>query len=298
MTLCNILKTKYCWAEESIKKDGLNRFSNNILKEIKYKATRYLYLNAGINYKIEKIQGSKMYLDLGDRGISRDLMRDKKREITSSEEVKKILKQNDIVLEVGANIGYYALMESKIVGKNGKIYACEPVEKNYDILNKNIKINNYENIETYKIALGAKNGKEKINISECSNLHSMSESFISDETTEVDVLTVDTFLKDKMTPTLIRMDVEGYEWEIVKGMEKTLMDKNLKNLYIEIHPSLMKHDDVMELLKTLKKRGFKISKMSLGTIPELIIDGITIDEILRKGMPKPHRVGAETFFIR
>ena len=298
MTLCDSLKSRYCWAEDSIKKDGLNIFLNNILKEIKYKMIVCLYLKSGLKYKIEKIQGSKMYLDLSDKGISRDLIRDKKREITSSEEVKKLLKQNDVVLEIGANIGYYALMESRIVEKNGVIYACEPVGKNYEILNRNTKINNYKNIETYKIALGDTNQKGKINISKCSNLHSMSENFNSVETIEVDVLTVDTFLKDKEIPTLIRMDVEGYEGKIIKGMEKTLMNKKLKNLYIELHPSLMKNDEMMELLKTLKKRGFKISKMTLGTIPELIIDDITIDEILRKGMPKPHRVGAETFFIR
>ena len=50
------------------------------------------------------------------------------------------VKNGDVVLEIGANIGYVSMFLAKYVGENGKVYALEPAPRNYEILKKNIKL--------------------------------------------------------------------------------------------------------------------------------------------------------------
>jgi hypothetical protein len=74
----------------------------------------------------------------------------------------------------------------------------------------------------------------------------------------VKVLKADTFLQGKKTPGTVRMDVEGYETEIIKGMTDVLGNPSLKRVIMETHPHLMNRDDLHQMLKTLKKHGFEI----------------------------------------
>lgn len=91
--------------------------------------------------KIIEVLGSKMIINPDDFGIHRDLFLDRIREPLATAHIQSFLKKNDVVLEVGANIGYYALIEAQICKK---VYAVEPVISNINHLRKNIKLNNYK----------------------------------------------------------------------------------------------------------------------------------------------------------
>ena len=78
-------------------------------------------------------------------------------------ETKLILRQvkkSDVAVDVGANIGYYTILLADKVGKTGKVYAFEPDKINFEILLKNIKANNLENVIAVNVAVGSKNGKD------------------------------------------------------------------------------------------------------------------------------------------
>ena len=92
---------------------------------------------------IKKIQGSKMLLDLRDKGIHKDLFLYGCREPECTKIVQKELCEGMKVVDIGANIGYYALMEAQIVGDSGKIYAIEPEPRNFRMLERNIEMNSY-----------------------------------------------------------------------------------------------------------------------------------------------------------
>jgi FkbM family methyltransferase len=215
-------------------------------------------------FVIKDILGSKMYLDVADRGLSQDLILDGIREAHYVETVQKIVKEGDVVVDIGANIGYYALLESKIVGVKGTIYAIEPVPENHDLLKKNIALNAYSNIKTYQMALGNNNGTEKMYVPPQRNLSSITSvsNFRKDEETvkeiEVKIMTLDEFLKDKPYPNVIRMDVEGYEYQIVKGMEKTLGTRLPLTILMELHCGNLTVEQSRELLQILKDDGFEI----------------------------------------
>ncbi len=271
---------------------------------------RYFFLRLSRSILVKDIQGSKMRLNLKDEGISKDLALDGIREPESTQEVKRMLKEGDVVIEVGANIGYYALIESRLVGEKGRIYAVEPSPYNVDNLKRNIKLNNIKNIEVFELAIGDKDGVAELNVSPHSNLNSLirqdNKKII--EAIKVKVMALDNFLKDKKLPDFLRMDVEGYEASILKGMGKLLRSKHPMDLFIEIHPHIMRRKETVYLLKTLKKHGFETRKVIRSlTVAELRVmpkrlynfSSYSIDDLLDYSDLLEGKLGAfEVFFGR
>ena len=224
---------------------------------------------------LRNIQGSKMYLIANDPGLSRDLFLRSIREPLQTNLVKQLLKPGMTVVDIGANLGYYVLIEASIVGEAGKVYAIEPVTLNYEILRKNVHKNNYENIvETYQCAISDTCGISKIAITRESNYPSM---FLNKNDTseymkerietdterilDVETVTLDKFLINKRPVDFIRMDVEGYEVKIIKGMADTVKNSGsgLK-LFFELHPCLFRDPKAMvaEMIQDWTDLGLKV----------------------------------------
>lgn len=251
---------------------GLNKYG---LKQSFWRVSRRLLSNHPVmpsyymakylkGYSIETVNGCKMYLDLkNDEGIARDLFIFKKREHQTTDFVLQtgLIKEGDVVLDIGANIGYYALLWSKLVGDAGLVYALEPVSGNFRSLIKNIKLNNAKNIESYHLAAGSKNEEKLINVYKKGNWSSFAshhDQILKDrELTKV--VTVDDFLRNKRMPALVRMDVEGYESEILKGMKQSL--QYIPYLLIEVHFQVMDDKQKEEFSSALKDNNFKVKKV-------------------------------------
>ena len=298
----------------------MNTILKFIVRVLKFLVFRIILIKRCLSYYflklitgsviIREIQGSKMYLDLKDKGISSDLALDGIREPESTKMIQKILRKGNIVVDIGANIGYYALMESRLVGKDGTIYAIEPSPTNIEFLNKNIKLNNCKNIDVYQIGMGSKEGLVKMYISPHSNLNSLiplkNKKII--KVIDINTTRLDTFLEDKRYPDLIRMDVEGYEYNIIKGMKNTLKVKKPLKLFIELHPHVMKKEQTVYVLKTLVKYGFEtikvirsitVSEMKVMAKSEFDFSSKTIRELLRDEAVISGKKGAfEIFFER
>jgi len=211
-------------------------------------------------FVIKDILGSKMYLDATDFGLSHDLIRDGIREAYQVEVVNEEVKPGDVVIDVGANIGYYALLESRLTGKNGKIYAIEPVPANVEILRINRELNQYDNIEVFQLAISDKKGHTTMYVPRERNLSRIKASMGGNQsnTIEVETATLDDFLQGKRYPQVIRMDVEGAEYQIVKGMEKTLTGNLPLEIFMEIHFDILTKNESINLLEALKNTGFEI----------------------------------------
>lgn len=192
---------------------------------------------------IISIGNYKMLVFPRAEGIHRDLFYYGKREPTVTDflQFSGVISKGDVVLDIGSNIGYYALLESELVGKTGLVYAVEPVIGNFELLVKNIQLNNFKNMQPFQFAFGAEKAEADIYISSKCNWCNLNKENIRDcvGSQKVSVVTVDSFLEDKVTPKLIRMDVEGYEYEVLQGMAKTL-EKDIL-LLVEVHPPLIKN---------------------------------------------------------
>ena len=88
--------------------------------------------------KYVKMFGFKLYVNPNDKVLSDSIIRDGIWEKEETEFVKSYIKRNWVVLDIGANIGYFTLIFSKLVGKNGKVFAFEPDPDNFEILKRNI----------------------------------------------------------------------------------------------------------------------------------------------------------------
>jgi FkbM family methyltransferase len=220
-------------------------------------------------YVVREILGSQMCLDVADDGISHDLIIDGIRETYHVNTLMREVKPGDVVIDIGANIGYYALLEASIVGNGGQVYAIEPVPSNAELLRKNIDLNGCSNIELYQLAIGEARKTAPMYQTPQRNLGSLLnptgtplESHIT-KVIDVEVMTLDDFLKDKPSPRIIRMDVEGYEYEIIRGMGHTLQTVVPLTILMEFHFHRMKRARSTEVLQTLRNAGFRTTDVAL-----------------------------------
>lgn len=233
---------------------------------------------------VVEVNRSKMLLFPKKGGIHLDLFLHHKREPICTQYLAKtnLIRNGDNVVDVGANIGYYVLIESKLVGSRGKIYAIEPVKDNFNLLVKNLEINGLSNVSSYQLAFGGRSGKGEIYVSQHSNLCRMEKVTVEESdhdivgTQEVQVETVDAFLKDKEVPKLIRMDVEGYEYEIIKGMPETL--KHDVVVLMELHPMYLGRK-IDPLLKILQENHFKVR---FAVVEDKVNENVFIRSIIGK----------------
>ncbi len=230
-----------------------------------YIPLKFLYIFFKDGKIMKKVQGSRMILDLNDLGISRELALYGVHEKNSTAEVKTVITPGMKILEVGANIGYYALIETKLAGPSGHLYAIEPAPHNFAALKKNLELNGIRNADIHQAAFGEKRDKAKFYVYDRGNLSSFlkrEDMGMKYEEVEVEIMTLDDFLKFKKVD-FIRMDVEGYEKEILKGSEKALAEGNRpKYFFIEIHSELLhkKGSSAREIVEFLRNHGYEIRK--------------------------------------
>lgn len=135
--------------------------------------------------------------------------------------LKKHLSKGDIVLDIGANIGFYSRILSEIVGNTGKIHCFEPDKINYERLQINCA--DLQNVILNQKAVGPKTEKLKIYTSKTLNVdHRTYKPDEFDEVFEIEAVNIDEYLGNINQVNFIKMDIQGFEMSAVKGMEKTL----------------------------------------------------------------------------
>jgi len=208
--------------------------------------------------------GNKMYLKK-QSFVSWKLSQEGIYEETETRYVMDQIKEGQIVLDIGANIGYYTLIFANLVGKKGHVFAFEPEPDNFDVLKKNVETNNYKNTTTENLAVSNKIGNIKLYLSK-SNVgqHKIFPSkMTSDDYVNVNVTTIDEYFKlsdlyDKIS--FIKIDVEGAEMSVLQGMDK-LLEKNRLTLLMEFDLKQMIENNIspQDLLNFLVSKGFVLN---------------------------------------
>lgn len=142
------------------------------------------------------------------------------------------LKRGNIVIDIGANIGVFAVKAAKAVGSEGMVIAIEPEGELLRLLHRNIHINEVENnVVVIPKGIWSKKDKLKLYQSLYMGAHSLySEWAEKDKFREVEVDTLDNILRglDLKRIDFIKMDIEGAEVEALSGMDETLKDNDVK----------------------------------------------------------------------
>ena len=172
----------------------------------------------GRRFVRRRIYDYEMWLDTTDRGISRTLILFGQRELEHRRMLQLILKPGMTVFDIGANIGYYVLMENRLMGGTGKILAIEPSHQNAELLQRNLQLNDARNVTVLEAAVSDEPGTRDFFLAEESNLntfHPAPQRKGALRTVAVKTTTLTSLAKEHGAPDLIRMDVEGHEVEIL-----------------------------------------------------------------------------------
>jgi FkbM family methyltransferase len=180
--------------------------------------------------------------------------------------VKKIVKKSGIVLDVGANIGYYSVLLSKLIGKHGVVYAFEPTRFYRNILAKNLIENKISNCVVVESGLSDKVQKLDIFITKSSaTIHPTTEKLLGKE--KISLTTLDRFVKENNIKKIdfIKIDVDGHEPAILKGGLNSIK-KFRPKILLEISPlHYLKYGttawDFYNFLKTNRLRVIDIETM-------------------------------------
>jgi FkbM family methyltransferase len=154
-------------------------------------------------------------------------------------------KQGDVVIDIGAHIGLYTIIGSKRVGTNGKVVAIEADPSNFEMLNRNIKLNQLTNVIPLNYAVYSKETKIKLYLPSGESGFTKYNTIVSnwanteDKFVEVNANTLDYLLQINQIReeevNWIKIDVEGAEFEVLKGAQNVLSKSKDIALLMELH---------------------------------------------------------------
>lgn len=269
------------------------RYTLNISR-IRRKITLYRMRKQYGESVVRQVNDSLMELDISPNSpnkLERNLALKGSREPGATNTYQKILTElkprypSIHVFDVGANVGYFALMAANILEESGQIYALEAEPTNAERLQYNVELNNYSNITVNQIAAGAERTQKELSLRSESNIHRIAE--LTDDkdivgTVDVEMYPIDQLISDYEIPRedliIIRLDVEGYEANVFEGMQELFSSNRPIYLFTEIHPSL-EAVNTNEIVELLNDHGFSAEYISPdGGNTYQLMD--TLDEIL------------------
>ncbi len=154
--------------------------------------------------------------------------------------IKEHLHPGDTFIDIGGNIGWHTLFAAHVVGKNGHVHTFEPIEKLVRQINDNLSINKLTNrVTVHPFGCSSSETKMELHINPI-NIGGSSVFGLTTQSLESKLITLkpaDSVLTKLSTQiTLIKIDTEGSELEVLKGLIDTL-DTHRPKLIIEYSPS-------------------------------------------------------------
>ncbi len=171
------------------------------------------------------------------------------------------------IYDIGGYTGIHSIFFANAVKENGKVITFEPNPTNFREIAYNLKINNFKNVRVLHLGIGKERGELELNIDPIRYLRSsfnqknQNISFKKRESRKVKVQidSIDNLIKEKTIPppNFVKIDVEGFESEVIQGMIFTIENYN-PELIIEIHGRVKE-----ELVKILIDNNFKFYHIEL-----------------------------------
>jgi FkbM family methyltransferase len=169
-------------------------------------------------------------------------------------------KKDDIVVDVGAHIGHYTIISSERVGSNGKVVAIEADPSNFEMLNHNIRLNQLTNVISLNYAASSKEEKVKLYLPSQESGFTIYNTIMTDRAStekdkfiQVNASTLDNLLEQNGIShedvNWIKIDVEGAEYEVLKGATSILSKSKDIALLIEVH-GFDNYKPIVEFLKS------------------------------------------------
>jgi FkbM family methyltransferase len=203
---------------------------------------------------------------LGLNSVLARLFADTDHESRFATAIARCTHRGDIVWDIGANTGSYALAFSNQVGGSGRIFAFEPSPRNLAYLHQ--RMLSLKNVVILPFALSDVEGeflfKEEPD-GTTSHIITHSSSDCEEELIAVQVRTGDDLISKGVAafPNIIKVDVEGHELKVLLGLSKALGDTRLKGVFVEVHFSILHQRGTSEVPRRIEQiltaRGFRVA---------------------------------------
>ena len=200
------------------------------------------------------INNSKFLVNCGETGLTGNIYTGL-HEFSDMGYLLHVLREDDTFIDVGANVGSYTILASSVVGAFS--YTYEPIPSTFKRLIQNIKINNLTS-KTKCSNIGIGNEPKTVRFTTDLNTtnHVATSSDNQVNTIDVEINTLDN-LHYNTSPSLIKIDVEGFESSVIEGATKILKKKQLHSIIIELNSSSNRYSfDENKIINFLLELGF------------------------------------------
>jgi len=171
-----------------------------------------------------------------------------------------LIQPGDVFYDIGSGFGLYTVFLAKAVGEQGQVVAFEPEGESYQHLRANLTLNGLTNVRAFRKALGERNCEAKLYANSEEPWRSTLCGPVDARETGYEVIEVvegDQFreAENLPLPRVVKIDVEGYEYAVIHGLQQTLAHPHCDLVCCEVHPTLLPSgvgpEAVSALLKSL-----------------------------------------------
>lgn len=191
-------------------------------------------------------------------------------EETECEHWMKLAGESKVIFDVGSNVGLYSLLAAK-VNPQAQIHAFEPTPEVFQRLQENLALNHMTNVTANQVAAGKANGKIFLQRSQGIDDDNEGMNFVSDITSDnsslsVDLISIGQYCDQKGIGNidLMKIDVEGGEYNVLLGLEEMLQSQSIKVIFMELlewAANRAGHSTV-DIKQLLKNAGYQIYKLN------------------------------------
>lgn len=220
---------------------GLRRAPARRLRSVLYRnVSRPLVERMDARLVVPVAPGSRMVVDTSDT-MGRVLASSGVWEPHVTALLPSLLSPGDVSVDVGAHIGYHALIASRLVGPTGVVYAIEPSPSAFGELEENLALNTSSNVRAVRVAAGSSNARAHLVEAPAGNTGEVAIRIVEQEAAsdgEVDVMPVTSIVEEQDVSRLrlVKIDVEGFEPEVLAGVRPLLERGCSFALIVEVHP--------------------------------------------------------------
>jgi len=216
-----------------------------------------------------KLHGYTMHLDLSKWSDRSTYFLGRWYDLEMQLFLSDLIKRGDTVIDVGANRGMFALAASRLLGDLGKVICFEPNPGCLRLLNQEIVSNDIKNIVVHPVGLGEREEELALSVPFISSGEgTFGTSQYGEEATykiKAKIMKGDDLLGEQ-NPCLIKIDVEGFECNVIAGLTKTI-NRHHPIIVTEVVPELLGACgfSVADLVRLMQRNGYEGYKLSLTT---------------------------------
>ncbi len=186
---------------------------------------------------------------------------------------RALIQPGQAIFDIGGDAGYYTLLFAKATGPTGKVIVFEPIPKAQQRILENAQLNHFTNVELVPLALGSQPGSFVLEKPFDASRLNLAKTEASGQDIVVQVVRLDTLAQERALPRadLIKIDVEGAELEVLRGMEHYVATHH-PAFVIELHPHLLPqfNASVADVTNWLTARGYTLTALDAGDISDTI----------------------------